>query len=162
MRLHLRIKLHNLTVFGMLSSTQRLYGITNKIGKDKYFILWDMEDCTLEECLNELNKIQYIHSLGEIFITSDHERSFHAWCYNIVNFRKFLSIVCDTKYCDWNFIRWSVVRGQATIRTSQKKNRPKQRLVATIWGKHNEIVQSPNRVIYDTGIDKRGMVLQIG
>lgn len=162
MRLHLRIKLHNLTVFGMLSSTQRLFGITNKIGKDKYFILWDIENCTLDECLKSLGRIQLRHHLGEIFITSDKERSFHAWCYNIVSFRKFLSIICDTKYCDWNFIRWSVARGQATIRTSQKKNRPKQRLVATIWGKHNPIVQNPLRVIYDTGIDKRGKVFTFG
>ena len=162
MRFSTRIKIGNITLFGMLSSTQRLSGITNKIDKDKFFIMWDMENCSLPDCIGSLKNIQEKYNLGEIFITSDIEKSYHGYCFDIVTFRRFLSIVCETKFCDWNFIRWSVVRGQATLRTSKKRNRDRQKVVAILKGHHNKIIENPIRVIYDTGINKRGMVLNIG
>lgn len=160
-RLHLRVKLGNVTLFGMFSHTQTLRGVTNKIGKDKYFLMWDLENCTLQEATKSLLRIQNKYGLSDIFIVSDRDMSYRAYCYNIVNFKRFLMILCDTEYIDWNFIRWSVVRGEATLRTCRKQNRPQQRLVSVLQSYSMPILKDLKNVVYDTGRDKRGKVLHI-
>ena len=48
----------------------------------------------------------------------------------------------DSGILDYNFFWWTVNKGYATLRASQKKNRPKQELVSTL---HSFSVAIPDR-----------------
>lgn len=160
MKINVRIKVGNITLFFMVSQTQTLTGVTNKLGPNKFFLMWDLENCSLNQATKTLQTVQKNYGLSTIFVVSDHPKSYRAYCFSTVTFPKFLEIICATEYCDWNFIRWSVVRAEATLRTSQKQGRPKQKLVAVL--ESHKIVPIPKmckRVVYDTGIEKKGKTI---
>lgn len=161
MRFNLRIKIRNTTVFFMLSKTQTLEGITSKVvgKKDKHYIFWDLENCTKQEALKTLAEVQKEFSLGMIFLLSDCPKSFRAICFSQRTFKEFLHILLHTKYVDWNFIYWTIQRGSATIRTSKKQERKLQQIKEVITGYEKTYMpQTINRVIYDTGNEKRGII----
>jgi len=164
MRINLRAKIRNYTLFFMLAKTQTLEGITSKVikGKDEHYIFWDLENCTLEQVKETLTEVQYEFRLGDIFITSDYPKSFRAYCFSKRTFKEFLHILLHTKYVDWNFIYWSIQRGSATLRTSRKQNRKPQQIKVILLGYENTYIpQNIIRVIYDTGNEKRGIVKKI-
>ena len=149
----------------MISKTQTLKGITSKvIGEtNKHYIFWDLENCTLEQAKETLIDVQYEFKLGDIFITSDCENSFRAWCFSKRTFKTFMHILLHTKYVDYNFIYWTIQRGNATLRTSNKEDRKPQELICVLKGYEKPII--PNKfisVLYDTGHDKRGIVVKLG
>ena len=163
MRFNLLLKLGKVTAFFMLSNTQTLEGITSKVGNDQHIILWDLEKCTLEQAKETLGDVQYKYRLGDIWITSDAEGSYRGWCFSRRTFKEYLKILLDTNYLDWNFFWWTVKRGQATLRTSNKQNRPPQKVVAYLKGyEPTEMPDKVTHVIYDTGVEKRGMVVKVG
>ena len=112
MRINLRAKIRNYTFFCMLSKTQTLEGITSKVigEKNKHYIFWDLENCTLEQAKDTLTEVQYEFKLGDIFIISDYPKSYRAWCFSKRTFKEFLHILLHTKYVDWNFIYWTIQR----------------------------------------------------
>jgi hypothetical protein len=57
---------------------------------------------------------------------------------------------------DWNFFWWTVARGKATLRTGNKKDRPPQKIVSVLESYPVPIPETWERVIYDTGMEKRG------
>jgi hypothetical protein len=176
LRINLRAKIKGYTLFFMFAQTQKLIGVTSKVvkEKDKHYVFWDLEKCTLEQAKKELLQQQKIHELSDIFITSDFPNSFRAWCFTKVSFKELLDILLHTKYVDWNFFYWTVQKGKATLRISEKKNRPQQKIVAILkdtknyseeWQQLEEkkIVESHipltklERVDYETGTDKIGI-----
>jgi hypothetical protein len=160
-RLNFLFKIGNLTVFFMVSATQTLEGVTSKVGEDQHLVLWDLEKCTLEQAKETLANVQYKYRLGDIFIVSDAEGSYRAWCFSRRSFKEYLKILLDTEHLDWNFFYWTVRRGQATLRTSNKQGRPPQQLVAFLRGyEETQIPAKMVRVVYDTGIQKRGAILR--
>jgi len=162
-RLNFLLKIGNLTIFFMVSSTQSLEGVTSKVGKDEHLILWDLEKCTLEQAKETLTNVQYKYRLGDIFIVSDCEGSYRAWCFSRRSFKEYLKILLDTEHLDWNFFYWTVKRGQATLRTSNKQGRPQQQVVAYLKGyEPTEIPAKMVHVLYDTGLEKRGVVIKVG
>jgi len=162
-RLNFLFKIGNLTIFFMVSSTQSLEGVTSKIGKDEHLVLWDLEKCTLEQAKETLTNVQYKYRLGDIFIVSDCEGSYRAWCFSRRSFKEYLKILLDTEHLDWNFFYWTVKRGQATLRTSNKQGRPPQKVVAYLKGyEPTEIPAKMVHVLYDTGLEKRGVVIKVG
>ena len=165
MRLNLRIKIGNYTLFGMISKTQTLKGITSKVidEPNKHYIFWDLENCTLEQAKETLQDVQYEFKLGNIFILSDIDKSFRAFCYSKRYFRKYLHILLSTKYLDYNFFYWTVQRGYSTLRTSCKQNRKSQDLLYIINGYEDALIPKKMiQVIYDTGIIKKGKALILG
>jgi hypothetical protein len=174
MRWSARLKVGNLTLFGMASHTQTLGGITNRwIGsqatsEDDFFLVWDLEkftddDCTFENVRKELEYIQALYRLPDVFITTDKpESSWHAFSFPHFTFRKYLVVLNDTKYVDWNFIYWTVSRGEATIRVTDKQGRPQQHVIDCIHGSVDyEIPEKFQGIVYDTGLEKRGRVLKV-
>lgn len=162
-RLNFLFKLGTVTVFFMISKTQTLEGVTSKVGEDEHIILWDLENCTLEQAIETLTDVQYKYRLGDIWITSDAEGSYRGWCFSRRSFKEYLKILLDTEYLDWNFFWWTVRRGQATLRTSNKLNRPPQQGVAYLKGyEPTEFPAKMVHVLYDTGIEKRGVVVKVG
>jgi hypothetical protein len=118
MRDNIRVKIANLTFFAMLSSTQRLEGVTSLQKDGKHIVMFDLEKCTLQQAEKTLRKVQKKYHLSDIFIVSDVELSYRAWCYSRVDFVTFLKILLDVDFLDWNFFYWTVKRGKATLRTS--------------------------------------------
>jgi len=156
----------NFTFFSMLSETQTLKGKTSLIPNSdgKHVVMWDLEDCSLKEAEETLMKVQVSYSLSDIFIVSDKERSFRAWCFSQVDLKTLRKILSDTEYVDRNFDYYTVKRRKATLRdiNCNKKGRPKQELVSTLHSYSVPIPEKYEDVIYDTGVEKRGLSILLG
>ena len=141
----------------LLMKIQQVKGIANRVigEKDKYHIFWDIENCSLEQAIETLREIQAKYRLADIFITSDKENSFRAWCFSKRPFIEYLRILLDTKSVDWAFIKWTVIRHKSVLRTSKKLGRPKQIVLRKLRG--YEPYELPKKVIeeiYETGLEK--------
>jgi len=164
LRWNFRIAKFGHTFFMMFAKTQTLEGVTSLLKSGKHIVMFDLEDCTLKQAEETLRNVQEKYDLSDIFIVSDKERSFRAWCFSFVELKTFLKILLDVDYLDYNFFYYTVKRRKATLRLSNKKNRPKQELVSvlksypTLIPDENEV----ERVIYDTGIEKRGLSILLG
>jgi hypothetical protein len=162
MRLNFRVKVGNITFFAMIAETQTLEGVTSLQYNGSHIVMWDLEGCTLQDAEETLREVQRKYILSHIYIASDAEGSYRAWCFSKVDFTTFLKILLDTKFLDWNFFYWTVKRGKATLRTSNKKNRAPQRLVGVLRSYFVSIPSSCEKVVYDTGVEKRGLTVFLG
>jgi hypothetical protein len=162
MRLNFRVKIVNITFFAMVAKTQRLEGVSSLQKDGKHIVMFDLENCSLVQAEKTLRRIQRKYHLSDIFIVSDVEKSYRAWCYSKVGFVTFLKILLDVKFLDWNFFYWTVKRGKATLRTSTKKGRQPQRVVSILKSYYAPIPNSCEKVVYDTGLMKRGFTVLLG
>ena len=162
MRLNFRVKIGSVTYFTMLSTTQTLEGIASLQKDGSHIPMWDMEKCTLEQAEETLRNVQDKYRLSDILIFSDKEGSYRAICFSKVDFRTFMRILLETEYVDWNFIYWTMKRGKATLRTSNKKGRPAQKPVSILYSFPAQIPRMMEQVVYDTGVEKRGHVILLG
>jgi hypothetical protein len=162
MRLNFRVKIVNITFFAMVAKTQRLEGVSSLQKDGKHIVMFDLEKCSLKQAEKTLRRVQRKYHLSDIFIVSDVEKSYRAWCYSKVEFVTFLKILLDVKFLDWNFFYWTVKRGKATLRTSAKKGRQPQRVVSVLRSYSVPIPNSCEKVVYDTGLTKRGFTVLLG
>jgi hypothetical protein len=162
MRSTFRLKIGNLTFFFMVAHTQRLEGLTSLQKDGRHIVLWDIEGCTLTEAEETLRNVQQQYNLSNIFIVSDAERSFRAWCFSRVDFKTYLRILLDTQHLDSIFFDYTFKRKKATLRVSNKANREPQRLVSVLKSYSEPLPSHAERVIYDTGLQKRGFSVQLG
>jgi hypothetical protein len=165
MRFNIRFKFHDITIFGMIANTQTLEGVTSLQNDGKHIVMWDLENCTLEQAEKTLKEIQDVYGLSDIFIVTDNDKTYRAWCFSKVSFDVYLRILVDClPIIDYSFFYYTVKRKKATLRTSSKKGRPKQRLVCVLKS-FPCLIQSSDimeNVVYDTGLEKRGISLLIG
>jgi hypothetical protein len=163
-RIHLGLKVANVTFFGMIAQTQTLEGVTSLQKDKKHIVMWDLENCTLQQAEKTLEKIQRKYRLSHIYIASDSEGSYRAWCFSKVSFGKYLSILVDSlSILDYKFFYYTVKRRKATLRTSAKKGRPPQRVVSVVYSYPVPMPKSTvEKVVYDTGLEKRGISLMLG
>lgn len=165
MRFNFRLKIRNLTFFAMVAKTQTLEGVTSLQKNGKHFPMWDIEGCTLKEAEITLLNVQRKYCLSDIFITSDKEKSYRAWCFYPVDFKTFLKILLDTDHIDHNYFDYTVKRERATLRTGNKKGRNPQEIVSVLKSYPQNIPVGKSiiqKVVYDTGIEKKGISLLIG
>jgi len=164
LRFNFRVKLRQFTVFIMMSHTQTLEGVTSRVGKNEHLIFWDLENCSLAEAESKLGQIQKEFKLGNIFVTSDAQRSYRAWCFSKRSWIEYMHILIHTfPFLDYGFWVWTVRRGASTLGISNKEGRPPQRVVSFLKGyEETGIPESMVHVIYDTGLEKRGKVVKIG
>ena len=165
MRFQYRIKKLGITFFVMLSHTQTCEGVTSLLENGKHTPFFDIEDCSLNEAENALRELQSKYGLSDTFITSDKERSFRAWCYSQVKFSDYLRMqldLLDAGVLDYNFYWWTVKQGKSTLRVSNKKNRPPQKIVSVLSSYSVSIPEVCEKVVYDTGIVKRGLTVFLG
>lgn len=128
----------------------------------KHIVMWDLENCSLKQAKETLRKIQKEYCLSDVFIVTDSEGSYRAWCFSKVDFKFFLKILLETEFLDWNFFYWTVTRGKATLRTNSKKNREPQRVVSVLESYPVMFPSSCEKVVYDTGVAKRGFTVLLG
>ena len=164
MRLNFRVQIGNLTVFFMVSSTQRLSGVLSRADSEKryHYLFFDLENCSLEDAKHQLRELQAKHLLPNIFIFSDRPDSFRAFCFKIVPRKQMLHVLTDPalKNIDHNFLHWTWIRGEATLRTSKKMGRLPQELVAVLPS-YDTAIPDLVPVVYDTGLVKRGLSISI-
>ena len=164
MRFNFRAKFRDITFFAMIAKTQTLEGVTSLQSNNKHIVMWDLENCTLKQATKTLTKIQKKYCLSNIYIVSDNQNSFRAWCFNKVDFNIFLKILVDSlSILDYNFFYYTVKRKKATLRTGSKNGRPAQKVVSVLKSYPMSIADSVvEKVVYDTGLQKRGISLLLG
>ena len=164
MRINLRLKIKNFTIFFMASHTQTLRGIMSKTREGKHYVFFDIENKCLNEVLETLEYIQSKYCLSNMYIMSDCPKSFRVFCFNKVSFLHYIHILSDFQLgdmIDFNFIHWTIVRGKSTLRISNKKGREKQKQVAILKSYYLPIPEEIEYVQYDTGIHKTGNTIII-
>ncbi len=153
----------------MLAKKQTLKGLTSNVldaPKDLHlhYIFWDFDKGTLPELVKLLREIQKEFKLGDIFIYSDKKGSYRALCWSKRKWTDYVHILNHSfPYLDYGFWVWTIRRGAATLRTSQKADRPAQKIVQVLHGYESTALPTKIRdVTYDTGIEKEGMVIKLG
>jgi hypothetical protein len=162
MRFNFRAKLGNITFFFMVAKTQTLEGFTSLQSDGKHIVMWDLENCTLKQAEETLHNVQAKYGLSHIYVVSDFEGSFRAWCFSKVDYKTLLHILLDTEHLDPVFFDYTVRRKKATLRTSDKRGRPTQKLVSVLGSYPEPMTQTWEKVTYDTGLVKRGMSILLG
>lgn len=129
--------------------------------------LWDLE--IVKPCLNPLQlikqalrEVQIEYDLPNIWVNSDAEASYRAWCYAQVPFKTYLKILLDTEYVDPQFFFYTVKRRAATLRTSKKIDREKEKVVLFLPSYTVPFPKEREKVTYDTGIVKKGVRIELG
>ena len=161
-RFNFRAKIGNITFFFMVAKTQTLEGVTSLQPDGSHIVLWDLENCTLEQTEDTLRKVQRKYELSHIYVASDAEGSYRAWCFSKVSYKTFLHVLLDTEHLDPIFFDYTVKRKKATLRTSNKKNRIPQRLMSVLDSYPARIPETWEKVTYDTGLVKRGRSILLG
>ena len=148
----------------MLSHTQTLEGVTSLIPDDpQHYVFWDIEKTALKEDEETLRKIQQKYNLPHIYIVSDTKGSYRAWCFAKVPFKTLLSILVDSlDIIDYSFFYYTVKRKKATLRTSSKKGRRRQKVVSVLESYFMPFPTWMEKVIYDTGLVKKGVSVLLG
>lgn len=163
MRLNVRVKIGNVTLFAMVARTQSLEGVTSLQLDGKHIVMWDLENCSLLNVKSVLSDVQVKYGLSDIFIVSDCEGSYRAWCYSKVDFEVFLKILGECLgILDYNFFYYTVKRRKATLRSSSKKGRLPQKVVCVLHSFSVPFGEVVERVAYDTGLQKRGFSILLG
>jgi hypothetical protein len=156
----------NISISIWLQKIDRVMGINSRIGKreeDKHILLWDFDDVELNWVQGSLRGKQNRYALSNIYIIGgDKERSYKAMCFDQFTFWEMIGILYNTDFIDQSFYRWTVRKGQATMRISKKKGRIDLNVIDCLYSKNRtqpEIPEVLNFVKYETPI---GEYLRIG
>jgi hypothetical protein len=147
----------------MFARVQIVSGISSRYSEDynQHRILWDLDQCTLDEAKNSLTKVQQQYDLGNIDIISDKKGSYGAICNTIISFKELLHILIDTDLIDPLYVRYCVQRHEAILRLSDKENRPINReTVARIYRNSNRFHDETGNFYtlkYETGYIREGI-----
>ena len=152
----------NFTFFFMFAKTQTLEGVTSLQPEGNHIVMWDLENCTSEQAGETLRKVQRKYMLSHIYLASDAEGSYRAWCFSKVDYKTFLHVLLDTEHLDPIFFDYTVKRKKATLRTSNKKGRIPQKLICVLESYPASIPEIWEKVTYDTGVVKRGRSILLG
>lgn len=168
-RFNFRATTNRFTFFTMLARSQKLGGITSQVFDEKrkptgkHYPFFDLENTSLDEIKRVLRKIQQKYRLSNIYITSDNNKTFRAWCFSIVTFETYLKILIDCKsIVDYGFLQYTFKRKEATLRTSQKEGRPFQNVVDVIESCEVPFPKLFRHVVYVTGCEKKGTTISLG
>jgi len=165
-----RITLPNHTFFFKASQKQRLYGVISNCldeppEKFMHYIFMDFDETPLPRLIRKtLIPVQVEFRIGDIFILSDKEGSYRAISWSKRPWMTYLHIL---HHCypplDYNFFAWTIRRGAATLRDSNKADRMKQKIVQVLRG--YEPTSFPSKIghcMYDTGVEKIVNIKRLG
>jgi len=148
----IRYKWWKILIYGFITTTQRCKGITSKTDRENYhYVLWDFDNTPLYNVKEQLEMICMKYNLIGAVIFSDKENSYRAFSETVVDYKTLLKIILETEYVDRMFFKWTVKRGYATIRISNKKNRPDNNIIAIVGRPSLEYVKEKLKFVeYDT------------
>jgi len=155
---------NGISILILFAITQKLHGITSLVPNSggKHIILGDVENCTLEQVIEESRFVQKKYGLSNIYIKSDAENSFRVWCFSLVDYKTLLKILLDFEHLDMVFFVYTVRRNKASLRDSEKNGRPPETVVAILGSYWMQIPDYIEEVFYDTGVVKRGLAISLG
>ena len=158
MKITLRRKIGNLLIYGFITRTQSVTGLISKIpnGLDQHYPLWDFDNSNLDEVMESLETAKNDFMLNNIYIMSDKEGSYRAFSLTPVDFRTLLGIIIFTKGTDFQFFNWTVKRGYATIRMTEKIGRRDNKIITCIGNATEKLdLNKIQFVDYSTDLDGR-------
>lgn len=161
-RIEIRKRFLNRVLYLMFARIQLVSGISSRYSEDynQHRILWDLDECTLNDACDSLMKVQDWYNLGNIEIISDKENSYGAVCNTIVSFKELLHILIDTELIDPLYVRYAVQRHEAILRLSDKENRPIHREIICKLYRKSDRLQNEQKyytVAYETGYISKGI-----
>jgi hypothetical protein len=118
--------------YAFFTKTENTTGVTSYVKDDKnhmHYVLWDFDKTPLVHVINELMYVSKLYELKNIVIMSDKKDSYRAFSPTKVDFRTLMKILLDTEFVDWEFIKWTMRRGYATIRMTKKEYRKKPKII---------------------------------
>jgi hypothetical protein len=123
----------------------------------------DKKKYDLNQIKEFLRKIQQKYDLSNIYILSDKEGSYRAWCFSQVEFPTYIRILADSlEIIDYNFFYWMVHQSKSTLRISPKIDRPQQKVIAVLESFYLPLpFDLLEKAIYDTGLDKVGIYVKL-
>ena len=161
-RIEIRKRFLNRVMYLMFARIQIVSGISSRYSEDfnQHRILWDLDECTLNDACNSLMKVQEQYNLGNIEIISDKENSYGAVCHSIVSFKELLHILIDTELIDPVYVRYAIQRHEAILRLSNKEGRLiPRKTICKLHRKSDRLWDEKKYYIlsYETGYTRKGI-----
>jgi hypothetical protein len=161
-RIEIRKRFLNRGLYLIFARVQIVSGISSRYSEDynQHRILWDLDECTLNQACDSLIKVQDWYNLGNIEIISDKNNSYGAVCHSIVSFKELLHILIDTELIDPLYVRYTIQRHEAVIRLSDKENRPIHReTICKLYRKSDRLWDEKKyyTIRYETGYIRKGI-----
>ena len=130
MKYTIRKQFWNILIYGFITTVQKQDGIMSIIpDSENHYVLWDMDNLSYAECIFNISKIANEYNLKNVVIMSDKENSYRAFSPTPVEWKTLLKILIDTEGVDYLFFKWTVRRGYATIRLSDKIGRNENKII---------------------------------
>ena len=99
-------------------------GVNSKLKDDLHICMLDIDEANIIDLIIEVQRLQKKYKLGYTTIyNTGRKNSYHVYFWNKLEFLKALSIACDCDMIDSNYIKFSAIRGNFTLRITDKKNR---------------------------------------
>jgi hypothetical protein len=133
-------------------------GVNSNLDGDDHILMWDFDDTSLKDVVDELLRVQRIYELPKIYILeTKKDTNYMAYCFKRTPWRKVVEIIAFTKGVDWNYLKYGVYRNRFTLRVTPKCERL-IRLCLTLPSAVPEDCSIPDLkswVKYETLADKR-------
>lgn len=152
MKIQFRKQIGNILFYGFITKTQKATGITSKTDRENYhYILWDFDNVEYHNMISALEKVMIKYNINGLVVMSDKVNSYRAFSSDIVDYKTLLKIILDTDGVDRMFFKWTVKRGYATIRISDKKNRPENLIIGMLGRMDIDFIKEKFKFVdYDT------------
>jgi len=113
-------------------------GVCSNLADGNHILMWDFDNAQFQDVCLTLVTIQYKYRLPTIYVLESSPDNYIAYCFTSLPFPKAVSIVADTRYADWTFVKLAILRGYFTLRIS-KKSGHEPKLVTTIRSEYPEL-----------------------
>ena len=152
MKYQMKWKWWKILVYGFITTTQKCKGITSKTDIENYhYVLWDFDNAEYYQVVNQLERMCIKYRLSGAVIFSDKVNSYRAFSNTVVDFKTLLMIILDTEFTDRMFFKWTVKRGYATIRFSNKEKRAENQIIGIVGNPALEFVKEKLKFVeYET------------
>jgi len=123
----IRIRILNWRFTLTFAPVVNVIGVNSKLPGDKHIIMWDFDDIPLDTVAAELEIVQLIYELPNIYILSSGAPNHYiAYCFHRCKWRDSIEIVAATPSVDASFFKYGVYREHWTLRVSPKEGRKPQ------------------------------------
>ena len=102
----------------------KIVGVNSLLDDGNHILMWDFDDTTLNQVAEDLLVIQDVFELPRIYLLeTKKDKSFIAYCFKRLPWRKIIEIITATKGVDYNFIKYGIYREKLTLRVTAKCGR---------------------------------------
>lgn len=111
---------------------QEIKGLNSECKDGSHIVMVDIDDEPLQGVQVDCYKVMAEHMIQHAEIMSTGKpNGWHVYLWKGFTFRESLQIMLEFEHCDLNHVRWTIKRGHATLRLTDKQGR-KIRKVKTL------------------------------